>query len=66
MNPLQFNSVEFDSSPKLWAKVLEFDYRPLRIGFALTRHWPSLVVLTATFLLAMALAVVAVSRRLRV
>jgi ABC-2 type transport system permease protein len=56
----------YRANPSLWAKVPEFRYPLPRIGFALTRHWPSLVVLAATFLLSVALALVAVSRRLRV
>jgi ABC-2 type transport system permease protein len=65
-DPLGDRHFSYRASPTLWAKVPEFDYRLPRIGFALARHWPSLVVLAATFLLAVGLALAAVSRRLRV
>jgi ABC-2 type transport system permease protein len=65
-DPLGDRHFSYRASPTLWAKVPEFHYPLPRIGFALSRHWPSLVVLAASFLLAMALALVAVSRRLRV
>ena len=65
-DPLGDRHFSYRASPSLWAKVPEFDYRLPRVSFALARHWPSLAVLAATFLLTVALALAAVSRRLRV
>ena len=63
-DPLGDRHFSYRAAPTLWAKVPEFDYRLPRVGFALSRHWPSLMVLVLTFLMAAGLA--RVSRRLRV
>lgn len=65
-DPLGDRHFSYRASPTLWAKVPPFDYRLPRVGFALERHWPSLAVLAFTFLTAAGLALLAVSRRLRV
>jgi ABC-2 type transport system permease protein len=65
-DPLGNQHFSYRADPSLWAKVPEFHYPLPQIGFALARHWPSLMVLGLTFLLSVTLALVAVSRRLRV
>jgi len=65
-DPLGNRHFSYRANPSLWAKVPEFQYPLPRIGFALARHWPSVAVLAATFLLSVALALAVVSRRLSV
>jgi ABC-2 type transport system permease protein len=63
-DPLGDRHFSYKAGPELWARVPRFDYRWPGVGFALSRHWPGLVILLLVFVASSAFARFAVSRPL--